>query len=203
MTRLLVSLALLFAVLGSGCSTPSTASTSPGAAARDAATPAATPAATTHDGRAVEITATDTMKFSVTEIVAKPGEKLSVTLVNVGTTPKFSMGHNWLLLASGVDVQPFLVASAEAVTTDYVPRATHGDKILAATKLLGPNEHRFLVEIGSEAGRAVIAELDSRSPATEDLAEAHAGVERAVAQMGRKLDTTDIRDSTDCLVSPF
>ena len=64
------------------------------------------------------------MKFSVTEITAKPGEKLSVTLVNIGTTPKFSMGHNWLLLATGVDIQPFLVASAEAVTTDYVPRAT-------------------------------------------------------------------------------
>ena len=80
------------------------------------------------------------MKFSVTEIVAKPGEKLSVTLVNIGTTPKFSMGHNWLLLDTGVDIQPFLVASAEAVTTDYVPRATHGNKVLAATKLLGPKE---------------------------------------------------------------
>ena len=39
----------------------------------------------------------DTMKFSVTEIPAKPGERLSVTLVNLGTTPKFSMGHNWVL----------------------------------------------------------------------------------------------------------
>ena len=80
------------------------------------------------------------MKFSVTEITAKPGEKLSVTLVNIGTTPKFSMGHNWLLLAAGAEVQPLLVASAEAVTTDYVPRATHAKAILAATKLLGPNE---------------------------------------------------------------
>ena len=32
------------------------------------------------------------------------------------------------------------MASAEAVTTDYVPRATQGDKVLAATKLLGPKE---------------------------------------------------------------
>lgn len=80
------------------------------------------------------------MKFSITEIKAKPGEKLSVTLVNIGTTPKFSMGHNWVLLAAGTDVQPFLIASAEAVTTDYVPRATAKDTVLAATKLLGPKE---------------------------------------------------------------
>ena len=93
-----------------------------------------------HDGRPVEISADDTMKFSVTEIAAKPGEKLSVTLVNLGTTPKFSMGHNWLLLASTVDVQPFLVAAAEAMTADYVPMATQKDRILAATKLLGPKE---------------------------------------------------------------
>ncbi len=80
------------------------------------------------------------MKFNITEIKAKPGEKLSVTLVNIGTTPKFSMGHNWVLVVAGIDIQPFLVASAEAVTTDYVPVATQKDKILASTKLLGPKE---------------------------------------------------------------
>ena len=96
-------------------------------AAAPSAAPAA-PAAPVHDGRAIEITANDTMKFSVTEIAAKPGEKLSVTLVNIGTTPKFSMGHNWVLLAADVDIQPFLVAAAEAVTTDYVPAATQKDQ---------------------------------------------------------------------------
>ena len=80
------------------------------------------------------------MKFSVTEITAKPGEKLSITLVNVGTTPKFSMGHNWVLLAAGVDLPAFVIAAAEAVTTDYVPRSDVGSEILAATKLLGPGE---------------------------------------------------------------
>ena len=38
------------------------------------------------------------MKFSVTDSSAKPGEKLTITLVNLGTTPKFSMGHNWVLV---------------------------------------------------------------------------------------------------------
>lgn len=140
MIRNLALLTLLAATTAAAaCSTPAENSGA-GASTPTAPASAASPATSVHDGRAIEITGNDTMKFGVTEIVAKPGERLSVTLVNIGTTPKFSMGHNWLLLASGVDIQPFLVASAEAVTTDYVPRATHGDKILAATKLLGPNE---------------------------------------------------------------
>ena len=129
--------ALLLALSGVACSAaPATTS----AASDAAAAPPVVAAAPVHDGRPVEISADDTMKFSVTEIAAKPGEKLSVTLVNLGTTPKFSMGHNWLLLAATVDVQPFLVAAAEAMTADYVPMATQKDRILAATKLLGPKE---------------------------------------------------------------
>jgi ferredoxin len=73
------------------------------------------------------------------------------------------------------------------------PRATRGFD-LALTELVGSGEHRFLVEIGSERGRDVVAHLDSRPAAPDDLAEARAGVERAKAQMGRTLDTDGIRD---------
>jgi azurin len=139
MTRYFAPFALVLAAFLTGCSSstpsePGSSSSTPGTAT------SASKAAVVHDGRAIEITGTDTMKFSVTEIKAKPGEKLSVTLVNIGTTPKFSMGHNWVLVVAGIDIQPFLVASAEAVITDYVPVATHKDQILAATTLLGPKE---------------------------------------------------------------
>ncbi len=110
-----------------GTSSPATT------AAPDASAPAS------HDGRAIEVTANDEIKFSVTEIRATPGERLSVTLVNVGSMPKFSMGHNWMLLAADVDIEKFLVAAAESPTTDYVP-ASMSDAILATTKLLGPDE---------------------------------------------------------------
>lgn len=79
------------------------------------------------------------MKYSIVELRAKAGERLSVTLVNTGTTPKFSMGHNWLLLTAAADVDAFLIAAAEAATADYVPAAKSAE-ILAATKLLGPAE---------------------------------------------------------------
>lgn len=135
MPRTCALIPLVLALIASACSAPPAGSTA--GAAAPAAPAAAAPAA--HDGRAVEITANDTMKFSVAEITAKRGERLSVTLVNLGTTPKFSMGHNWVLLAPGTDAQAFLVAAAEAVTTEYVP-AAQKDRIVVATKLLGPNE---------------------------------------------------------------
>jgi azurin len=104
-----------------------------------AAAPPAATAATAQPGRAVEITANDTMKFSTVEIHAKAGERLSVTLVNTGATPKFSMGHNWILLTPDANVDEFLTSAAEAPTTEYVPPVKKA-QILAATKLLGPGE---------------------------------------------------------------
>jgi azurin len=134
MTRYIALLTLLVAA---GCSSPPASNpTSPAPASSTAATSAPAAAAT---GRAIEVTASDAMKFSVNEIIAAPGETLSVTLVNVGTTPKFSMGHNWVLLAAGTDPQAFVVAAADAVTTEYVPASLKA-KVLASTKLLGPKE---------------------------------------------------------------
>ena len=129
-----VALFLTFAAAGCGSQSPISESASaaqPGSAAANTPAPA--------NGRPIEITANDTMKFSVLEIHAKPGERLSVTLINKGTTPKFSMGHNWILLAATTDVAAFLTAAAESPTTDYVP-AGNPSLTLASTKLLGPGE---------------------------------------------------------------
>lgn len=100
---------------------------------------AATPTSSSVQGRAIEITANDQMKFSTTEIHAKPGEALSVTLKNVGTVPKFSMGHNWVLLQSTAVVEPFIAEAPQAAATDYIP-ASQQKNIIAHTKLLGPKE---------------------------------------------------------------
>jgi azurin len=99
--------------------------------------PAATPAA---DGvKAVSITADDTMKFNVTEIRAQAGEKLRVTFKNVGRMPKQAMGHNWVLLVPMSDHELMALAQAAAARApEYVP--ADATKVLAHTKLLGPNE---------------------------------------------------------------
>ncbi|HEY0947800.1 MAG TPA: azurin [Opitutaceae bacterium] len=97
------------------------------------------PAGTATAGRIIEITGNDTMKFSLTEIRAKPGETLTVALTNIGTMPKFSMGHNWVLLKSAAVVNAFVADAPQAATTDYLP-PSHKDDMLAHTKLLGPKE---------------------------------------------------------------
>ncbi len=90
-------------------------------------------------GRAIAITANDTMKYSLTEIRAKPGEALAVTLTNTGAVPKAVMGHNWILLVPETDLNAFSAASAQAAATGFIPDSFKGN-IIVSTRLLGPNE---------------------------------------------------------------
>jgi ferredoxin len=64
---------------------------------------------------------------------------------------------------------------------------------LAVTEILDGG-HRFLVEVGTERGGEVLAELPRRPAAEGDVAAASAAVAGAAERMGRTVDTTDIRD---------
>jgi len=64
---------------------------------------------------------------------------------------------------------------------------------LALTELLDGGDHRFVVEIGSEAGRALLARAGGRLASETDLAAAVAAVQAAAGKMGRALDTRDIK----------
>ncbi len=135
-TAILASLLVTAAV--AGCSRGEQPSANVQASAAPA--PAAAPVA--NGGRKVEIIANDTMKFSIVEIHAKAGERLSVTLVNQGATPKFSMGHNWILLTPGADVDAVPDRGRRGGRRPTTcPRAS-AQQILASTKLLGPGEQR-------------------------------------------------------------
>jgi ferredoxin len=79
------------------------------------------------------------------------------------------------------------------VSMNTGPRATSGFD-LALTELLDDGGHRFLVEVGSERGAALLEELPSRPAADGDEQAADEVIERTASQMGRSLDTTDIRD---------
>lgn len=107
-----------------------------GCGQKDASAPAA--GAQSGTVRVIEITAGDTMKFSVTALEAKPGEQLKVVLTNSGTIPKEVMGHNWILLKAGSDAAAFSAAAATAKDTEYVPSSLQ-DQIIARIALLGPH----------------------------------------------------------------
>jgi azurin len=89
--------------------------------------------------RVVEITAGDTMKYNLTAISAAPGESLKVTLTNLGTLPKETMAHNWVLLKAGSDAAAYSNAAVSAKATNYLPPSLQ-DEVLAHIDLVGPRQ---------------------------------------------------------------
>jgi ferredoxin len=73
------------------------------------------------------------------------------------------------------------------------PKARSGFD-LSLTEIVVDGERVYLVETGSEEGRAVLTALPWRAARAEDLAAADAAVANAAAQMGRTLNTDGIRD---------
>lgn len=96
-------------------------------------------AAAAADRRVIKINGTDDMKYSVTKIDAKPGEKLTVQLTAVGSMAKTEMAHNFVLLAKGVNPDQFVMTASLAKKDNYVPPAKKA-QILAATGLAGAGE---------------------------------------------------------------
>jgi ferredoxin len=73
------------------------------------------------------------------------------------------------------------------------PRATSGFD-LALTEVLDTEQHYFLVEVGSTRGAAILHHVPHREAQPAHLAVAERIIASTAAQMGRSLDTTDIKD---------
>ena len=73
------------------------------------------------------------------------------------------------------------------------PRASRGFD-LALTEVLETEQHYFLAEVGSERGAALLHDVPHRAAQPAHLATAERIVARTATQMGRHLDTTDIKD---------
>lgn len=76
---------------------------------------------------------------------------------------------------------------------DTGPRAAAGFD-LAVTELLDADRHAFFVEAGSAAGAALLARLPGRPAVAADRQAALAATRNAAEGMGRRLDTTGIRE---------
>jgi ferredoxin len=79
------------------------------------------------------------------------------------------------------------------VSMDTGPRATAGYDI-ALTEVIESGRHHFLIEAGSDAGAEVLGELPTTEAGAEAIAAGDRVVERTAANMGRVMDTTDIKD---------
>jgi len=91
------------------------------------------------DGKEFSITVNDQMKYDVTAFEVNAGQKVTITLKNVGTLPKTAMGHNFVLLKLGTDVTAFANAAMAHAAEGYIP-PDMAAAIIVFTKLLGPGE---------------------------------------------------------------
>jgi ferredoxin len=65
---------------------------------------------------------------------------------------------------------------------------------LALTEVIDESRHHFVVQVGSERGAAVLADVPHRKATRADTEEASAIHGRTASQMGRELDTTGIKE---------
>ena len=86
----------------------------------------------------VVVNSDDAMKFDVSEIKVKAGEEIKLTLNHTGKLAKDVMGHNFVVLAQGTDVQAFANAAIQAKANDYIPEGN--GSVLAHTKVIGGGE---------------------------------------------------------------
>jgi sulfhydrogenase subunit beta (sulfur reductase) len=92
----------------------------------------------------------------------------------------------------------FIVAvnCAEPGGTCFCASMNTGPKVaggydLALTEVVAEREHRFVVEVGSEEGRALLAGLPQRDATQADAAAADAVVASAAARMGRAMPAAE------------
>jgi azurin len=102
------------------------------------------------DANDIVITGNDMMQFNKKEIRVKAGEKVKITLKHIGKMDKNVMGHNFVLLKSGVDIIGFGGKAASAKDSEYIPDG--GADVIAHTKLIGGGETAIVEFDAPEAG---------------------------------------------------
>ena len=98
----------------------------------------------------VTITSNDGMRFDVRKIKVTSGQKVRLTLNNSGKLDKKIMGHNVVILKSGVKASSFAVKAASSKSNDYIPEGT--TDVIAHTKMIGGGESTMIEFIAPEKG---------------------------------------------------
>lgn len=89
--------------------------------------------------RTIDIIGNDEMKYNVTTITARPGEKIRIRMISRGTIPKIAMAHNVVFLKGETDVIRFVNAGAAFRETDFIAPAMQ-NMVIAQTAFAGPGE---------------------------------------------------------------
>ncbi len=88
---------------------------------------------------AVVLSSSDQMKYDKSEITVPGGKKIKLTLRHTGKLPKTTMGHNFVLLKQGTDMQKFAAEAIKAKANGYIP-VSMKDVVVAHTRIIGGGE---------------------------------------------------------------
>lgn len=98
----------------------------------------------------VIIEGNDQMRFNLKEIKVASGDQVKLTLKHVGQLDKNVMGHNFVLLKPGVDINDFGKKALKAKDNDYIP--VDSTDMIVHTKMLGGGEEVTITFDAPEAG---------------------------------------------------
>ncbi|MFT5751947.1 MAG: azurin [Flavobacteriales bacterium] len=97
------------------------------------------------------LTGNDFMKFDTTELRAKAGQKVTLTLRHVGKGDIKIMGHNFVLLNQGINIPAFSAnAAAAGQAKDWIPQ--DGKEVIAHTKMIGGGQSTTVTFTAPAAG---------------------------------------------------
>jgi azurin len=98
----------------------------------------------------VTLTGNDQMRFNLSEIKVNAGDKVKLTLKHVGKLGVEVMGHNFVLLKSGVDRNEFAKAAVSAKDNGYIPEGTND--VIVHTEMIGGGQQTTIEFDAPEKG---------------------------------------------------
>jgi azurin len=98
----------------------------------------------------VVLSGNDLMKFDKDEIIVKAGQKVKLTLRHIGKLDINIMGHNVVILKSGVNPAEFAAKAATEKDNAYIPNDSQD--IIANTELIGGGQVTSIEFDAPEAG---------------------------------------------------
>ena len=84
------------------------------------------------------LTGNDQMRFNLKQIKVNAGDKVKLTLKHIGELDVNVMGHNFVLLEPGTNINDFASNAVAAKDNDYIPKNT--DAVIVHTEMIGGGE---------------------------------------------------------------
>ncbi|MEC5157736.1 azurin [Chryseobacterium sp. MP_3.2] len=116
----------------------------------DAPVEATTPDVAKQDTIKITLNSNDKMQYDLSQIDVNEGQTVVLTLNHTGTMPMASMGHNFVLLKQGTNLEKFEEKAGKAQKDGYIP--TDKSDIIANTKLIGGGESDTITFMAPEKG---------------------------------------------------